>query len=79
MFMTRDKIFNYFASFQHISESGGNIKSKLRWIKLHPSGKRDMMMTPKDFYASITPDCAISGVTNSPMEFLVMEVMTVAS
>ena len=77
--MTRDKIFNYFASFQHISESGGNIKSKLRWIKLHPSGKRDMMMTPKDFYASITPDCAISGVTNSPMEFLVMEVMTVAS
>jgi len=40
-YMQRDKIFNYFASFQHISSSG----------------KRDMMMTPMDFYASITPDC----------------------
>ena len=74
MFMTRDKIFNYFASFQHISESGGNLKPQLKWIKFNLSGKRDMMMTPKDFYASITPDCAISGVTNSPMEFLMMEV-----
>merc|ERR1711994_957382 len=49
-YMQRDKIFNYFASFQHISNSG----------------KRDMMMTPMDFYASITPDCnkfgAMAGV-----------------
>merc|ERR1711990_259776 len=30
MFMTRDKIFNYFASFQHISKTG----------------RKDMMMTP---------------------------------
>jgi len=44
MFMPRDKIFNYFASFQHISKSG----------------KRAMMMTPLDFYASITPDCSLS-------------------
>merc|ERR1712088_77426 len=49
-YMLRDKSFNYFASFQHISSSG----------------KRDMMMTPMDFYASITPDCnkfgAMAGV-----------------
>merc|ERR1712088_181898 len=49
-YMLRDKIFNYFASFQYISSSG----------------KRDMMMTPMDFYASITPDCnkfgAMAGV-----------------
>merc|ERR1711936_1271864 len=49
-YMQRDKIFNYFASFQHISSTG----------------KRDMMMTPMDFYASITPDCnkfgAMAGV-----------------
>jgi len=44
MFMPRDKIFNYFASFQHISKTG----------------KKNMMMTPLDFYASITPDCSIS-------------------
>jgi len=49
-YMQRDKIFNYFASFQHVTKSG----------------QRDMMMTPMDFYASITPDCnkfgAMAGV-----------------
>lgn len=44
MFSPRDKIFNYFASFQYISKKG----------------KRAMMMTPLDFYASITPDCSLS-------------------
>jgi len=44
MFMARDKIFNYFASFKHISKTG----------------RMDMMMTPLDFYASITPDCSLS-------------------
>jgi len=44
MFSPRDKIFNYFASFQHMSKTG----------------KKNMMMTPLDFYASITPDCSIS-------------------
>jgi len=43
MFMSRDKIFNYFASFQHVSNTG----------------RKDMMMTPLDFYASITPDCSM--------------------
>jgi len=49
MFMTRDKIFNYFASFQHISKTG----------------RKDMMMTPLDFYASITPDCSLAFGTGS--------------
>merc|ERR1712215_9954 len=44
MFSPRDKIYNYFASFQHISNTG----------------RKDMMMTPLDFYASITPDCSLS-------------------
>jgi len=44
MFSARDKIFSYFASFQHISKTG----------------KGNMMMTPLDFYASITPDCSLS-------------------
>lgn len=49
-YMPRDHIFNYFASFQHITAAG----------------KREMMMTPMDLYASITPDCnkfgAMAGV-----------------
>jgi|ERR1712130_106237 len=49
MFMSRDKIFNYFASFQHISQTG----------------RKDMMMTPLDFYASITPDCSLAFGTGS--------------
>merc|ERR1712055_80818 len=49
MFMTRDKIFNYFASFQHISKTG----------------RKDMMMTPLDFYSSITPDCSLAFGTGS--------------
>jgi len=47
--MTRDKIFNYFASFQHISKTG----------------RKDMMMTPLDFYSSITPDCSLAFGTGS--------------
>jgi len=43
MFMSRDKIFNYFASFQYVSKKG----------------QRNMMMTPLDFYAAITPDCSM--------------------
>merc|ERR1711971_1225966 len=49
MFMTRDKVFNYFASFQHISKTG----------------RKDMLMTPLDFYSSITPDCSLAFVTGS--------------
>jgi len=49
MFMTRDKVFNYFASFQHISKTG----------------RKDMMMTPLDFYSSITPDCSLAFGTGS--------------
>ena len=35
------------------------------WLNLCISipGKRDMMMTPMDFYASITPDCNKFGVS----------------
>jgi len=43
MFSPKDKIFNYFASVQHVADKG----------------KRAMMMTPLDFYASITPDCTL--------------------
>merc|ERR550519_699042 len=47
MFMSKDKIFNYFASFQQISSKANK-------------GRRTMMMTPMDFYASITPDCSVA-------------------
>jgi len=47
MYMTLDKIFNYFASFQ-ISTSKGQTP-----------GRKSMMMTPLDFYAAITPDCTL--------------------
>merc|ERR1719348_1437149 len=42
-YMTPDKIFNYFASFQLTSKSG----------------RKELMMAPLDFYASITPDCTL--------------------
>jgi len=44
MYMAPDKIFNYFASFQLISNSG----------------RKTMMMTPMDFYSAITPDCQLA-------------------
>merc|ERR1712013_151362 len=47
MYMAPDKIFNYFASFQLISGSGGQ-------------GGKTMMMTPMDFYSAITPDCQLA-------------------
>jgi len=47
MYMAPDKIFNYFASFQLISSSGGQ-------------GRKTMMMTPMDFYSAITPDCQLA-------------------
>merc|ERR1711935_1199947 len=43
MYMNPDKIFNYFASFQITSKKG----------------RKDLMMAPLDFYASITPDCTL--------------------
>jgi len=46
MYMAPDKIFNYFASFQLISSSG--------------PGRKTMMMSPMDFYSSITPDCRLA-------------------
>merc|ERR1719192_793394 len=43
MYMTLDKIFNYFASYQITTSKG----------------RKDMMMTPMDCYAAITPDCSL--------------------
>jgi len=42
-YMAPDKIFNYFASFQLITNKG----------------RKTMMMAPLDFYAAITPDCTL--------------------
>jgi len=47
MYMTLDKIFNYFASYQLTTSKGST------------EGRKSMMMTPMDFYAAITPDCSL--------------------
>merc|ERR1711935_875971 len=47
MYMNPDKIFNYFASFQITSKKGLS------------EGRKDLMMAPLDFYASIPPDCTL--------------------
>ncbi|XP_023321981.1 calcium uptake protein 1 homolog, mitochondrial [Eurytemora carolleeae] len=41
-FSTPDKIFNYFASYQFVNKK---------------NGRKSMMMTPLEFYSSVTPDC----------------------
>merc|ERR1719483_631513 len=43
IFMTPDKMFNYFASYQITGSTG----------------RKEIMMTPLDFYAAITPDCTL--------------------
>jgi len=45
-FSAQDAIFNYFASYLHIGPSSGSGR-----------GPRNMMMTPLEFFAAITPDC----------------------
>jgi len=53
-FSTPDKIFNFFASYQFVS------KDESHGLNFGRDGRRVMMMTPLEFFSSITPDCTLA-------------------